>query len=410
MDAAAAAAAAGDDFVRTLLLLAVALGLFARLLLAWLTLGTNDAMIWAEFAGAINRTGLPAVYRTDPFMNHPPLPAYWAALCERAAAASGLSFWFLFKLPAVAADALACALLWRVWSGRAGGRWGGVAAAAFAWNLDAILVSGFHCNTDPVYAALALLAAHCVAGRNNFLAAGLVLGAAVNVKVVPLLLVPPLLSLCRSWRDAARFVAGLSVGAVPFLAAFALGGTAFLHNVLGYASRVDRWGIPFLLEEASRLTGAAGAALDAYRTAGRYAVVGAVLAVSLASWLRRRWDAYELTAATLALFLVLAPGFGVQYTVIVAPVLMAVSLRWGSAYGLLAGLFLLIVYWINWTGSSPAYADFKPRLPMPGALVGLFAWLLLAVWLVNILFRRRGTADRPAVPPERPSDGEGGSW
>ncbi len=90
------------------------------------------------------------------------------------------------------------------------------AAALYAWCLDAILVSGYHCNTDPVYAFLCLLCVWLIADKGWHFRGGLVLAAALNVKLTPVLLAAPLLLNCRDWRQAGRFIAGLSMGRSRF--------------------------------------------------------------------------------------------------------------------------------------------------------------------------------------------------
>src|SRR4029077_19868160 len=69
------------------------------------------------------------------------------------------------------------------------------------------------------------------------LLAGLVLGAAVNVKLLPGLFVLPMLLLCRSWREFLRIFVGLAIMSLPFLwMLFDLGYT-FRLRVMGYSPR-----------------------------------------------------------------------------------------------------------------------------------------------------------------------------
>jgi hypothetical protein len=80
-----------------------------------------------------------------------------------------------------------------------------------------------------------------------------------------------------------------------------------------------------------------------------------------------------------ALFLVLAPGFGVQYVVFVAPCLMAVNLRAGVFWGLASGAFIGALYTIYLVDGPAWYSSF--RAPFPGWTpeLGLVAWTGLAV-------------------------------
>src|SRR5205814_9830382 len=135
----------------------------------------------------------------------------WAAACYRVATwaqrhihTGSYAFpWFpyLFKLAPIAADAVTCWLLWRIWHPRAGAIWAAAAAAIYAWNPVAILISAHHCNTDSIYAMLCLAAVYVIESRRGSVGAwfwgGLLLGAAINVKLIPVLLIPPLVILCR---------------------------------------------------------------------------------------------------------------------------------------------------------------------------------------------------------------------
>src|SRR3712207_5550656 len=59
------------------------------------------------------------------------------------------------------------------------------------------------------------------------LSAGLALAAAVNVKLIPVILIPGLLLSLRTRRDAWRFLAGLSVGVLPFVPVLLAAGRSY---------------------------------------------------------------------------------------------------------------------------------------------------------------------------------------
>jgi hypothetical protein len=120
-------------------------------------------------------------------------------------------------------------------------------AAGYAWSLCAILVGGYHCNTDTIYAFFCLLSVYYLEERRAWLAGGLALAAAVNVKLTPVLLVPVLLLSARRWPDALRFVGGLAVGVVPFVPVLVLAGDKFYANAIRYGSNPDNWGVTYLL-------------------------------------------------------------------------------------------------------------------------------------------------------------------
>ena len=68
---------------------------------------------------------------------------------------------------------------------------------------------------------------------------------------------------------------------------------------------------------------------------------------------RNRANRCDVAAGTFAIFLVFAPGFGVQYLVILVPLLFAARPRLATLFGLLAGTFLLAAYAIFWDGGVP---------------------------------------------------------
>jgi hypothetical protein len=380
-----------SSFTVRLLAALTLLGFAARLALSWVSLGSNDWVTWKWFAAIAAGTG-PYAYEHDPTLNHPPIPVVWSSIALLLAGPTRLGFPFLFRLPAILADVGSCVLLNKIWRRRGGdARLGWLAAAAMAWNLDALLVGAYHCNTDNVCAYLTLLAAYLLADRKSPGLAGLALAAAVNVKIVPVLLIPALLAACEDWRGVGRFLLGLAAGVVPFLPLLLTVPAAFARNALFYTPAAGEWGLMFFPMYAQHLpavAGRAGGAVEWLSRYGKFLMLGACAAVGAAGWIwRGRWSAYELGALAWALFLVLTPGFGFQYTVYVVPLMLAVDLRRGAAYGLAAGLYVLTVYAGTWDGSLPIQSLFtgKPN-PMPVPL-GLVAWTMLVGFAGSVMLR-----------------------
>ncbi|MDB5295659.1 MAG: rane protein [Phycisphaerales bacterium] len=418
----------------------IILGLAARVAVAATTWGSNDVLGFQIFGLQISQFGLFEAYRQNPELNHPPIPALWAALSYRLAdptpdGGGVLAFCFLLKLPGLAAEAVSVWLLWRIGSARGGcgsgnrtadggGRTAGFRdAALYAWALAPLLVAGYHGNTDTVYAMLSLLAVYLLEGGGREgdgtprygrarvgqspaaprpLAAGLALAAAVNVKLIPVLLVPPLLLSLRSRRDAARFLAGLAVGVVPFLPLLAAVGPAFYRNALAYDPKPDRWGLmlPLLWNRELPLDPAADRVVLAYKAVGRYVILGLVTGWAVLARLRGRTSRYELAAATYAVFLVFTPGFGAQYVAVVAPLLAAARPAAGLAYSTMAGLCVLLMYYLAWDGQFPPGSLILGYVRPAPVLFGLAAWAVLAGYLVAAVRRAvRATPMSPASPP-----------
>jgi hypothetical protein len=388
------------------LLLLGAIGFLIRIVIVLLSSGSNDIVHWANYAAAIDENGVAYMYENVPRFNHPPLMGYLAAFCLRVAQALDIRFAVVFKLPMIVADALGAILLWKIWSESKGLRTAGWSVAAFGLSLTAILVGTFHGNTDNLSAFFILLSAY-FCQRRMPLAGGLALAAALNVKLIPLVVVPAFVLRFQSWREMFRFCSGLAVGIVPFIPFLLCCAGSFYKNAITYNSDPNRWGIIMFLhfsEDNVRLDDLARDITAFYIPSGRYVVMGAVILLSIWAHLSNRWTWYEMGAMSLALFFILTPGFAVQYAVYIVPILFAVSVRWATWYSVLAGLFIGLVYLSFWTGDMPFHSQFRGDYPMPGPLFGLLAWGLLIQFVAS---RLRGS-DRHIDPVRenvRPLDG-----
>lgn len=402
------------------LLGAAALAMLARLVLAWLSEGSNDAPSFRGFAQQIDQHGLLWMYPNNFLFNHPPAVGYWTWAAWKLTRGSQPDLFApIFKLPMIAADLGSAWLLWRIGVLRRGPLLGALMAAAFSWSLVAILVGAYHCNTDNLYAFFCLLAVYLLdkahrpdaalaASRDErdvakpvygFLA-GLALGAAINVKLIPILLIVPLLLSCRGTPIRSRFIWGLAAMAIPYIPLMVWTPVGFFRNSLAYRSQVDRWGIPFLSSEL-RAEPVLKVLLEPVNSLYTATAAGTILLLvvllAVFNGLRPRWNRAQLCALCLAVFLILTPGFGVQYTVILVPLLFAADLRFAALYSALGGMFLLVTYYVFWTGEFPMYSYFDAPLPLGGALIGLITWVLLAQWAFRLAVRHPPPA--PVEPP-----------
>lgn len=377
----------------------VVAGTLIRLALSAASRGSNDIFTWEYFANHANQEGVLWMYANFPGWNHPPLMGLLAAALMRLSELTGLRFAVAFKLAPIAADVLCLVLLWRIWSRRASQVAVPLAAVAiFAFSPNAILVSAYHGNTDPLVGLFVLAACVLVEEHARFFWAGVALAAAVNVKLIPLILAPVFLANVRRWPDALRFCGGLSLGVLPFIPVVLRVGDAFYRNAIAYESNFDRWGIPLFIHlgtEHPRWVDWATQTRAWFVPAGRYLVLSAILALCAWSRWRRPLSTYQLAAGGLAAFLVLAPGFGVQYTAIIGPVLVAASLRWGLVHALSAGAFVGSVYYLFWTREGLLESHFVGYLPSPSYWVGLVSWIGLLVFLLSLAWQ--GTRGRNAV-------------
>lgn len=402
----------------------VLLAILVRLALAAVSIGTNDALTFTEFGKEVRMAGVVETYRLDPYYNHPPLVGLWAAIVLRLLRAPEVplqlafspgvthAFSFVFKLPIIAADALAAWLLFQRWKPRLGDVRAMAVAVCFAWAPGSILIGAFHCNTDPAYAALCLAAVFLLEEKRALFWGGLALGAAVNVKIIPLLLVPPLLLSCSTRHEARAFVLGLTVAAIPFLPAFCRDFSSFQQNVLAYNPTTDAWGFNLFLmlgRKIAALAQSAERAAEWYHLIGRYVLLALVVAWAALARRLRRWNGYELAAVTLAIFVVFTPGFGIQYIVAVGLLLFAVRPRLAAAYAIASAAFLLEVYIARSSGLRfPLLVLLISRLSAGEALLGLPAWGILVYFLMTTVLRRpmrpiASLEPHPAIEPANPS-------
>ena len=391
---------AGKTRRRVLYVLILAAVLF-RVAIAAVSIGTDDARLFATFAVEIHRFGIVQTYGLDGLFNHPPIVAAWiglaASLAEKVPHPFGAfhAFSFIFKLPIITADMLGVWLVWKIWNARSGPDRAAKASVAAAWSVCAILLSAYHCNTDPAYAVLCLAAVYFMEEKKAFLLAGLALGAAINVKIVPVLLIPGLLLSCHSIRDGRRFVAGLAVCVLPFLRVLWSEAPSFVHNALAYNSSINNWGITALLlagRLAHGLSESTSPSVEAYHAFGRYVLFALIGAWAIVARLLNRWTRYEIAAITFGIFLVFTPGFGVQYVVIIAPLLFAVRPSAAVIYSTAAGVFAGALYVMHLQRGTFPFQSALGRYPLPESILGLFAWSILVSFLVTTLRRRSAPA------------------
>lgn len=376
----------------------VLLGTMLRLAIAGVSYGTNDMSTWGFIGNHVRWNGLLETYRQHTSqMNHPPLPVLWAALTTMSGSAwlAGV----LMKLPAIVGDGLSCALLAMIFTRRGEIRLAKLASLAMALSPIAILISGYHCNTDNLYAALGLLAVYLAADRRRFFWAGLALGGAINVKLIPVLLIPVLFALCRNRDQVIYLLIGLAIAAVPFLPLLTIL-DAVRQNMVQYTPPESDWGIIYILHDLMRnpnLEPYATRFLNEYKLLGRLAIIAGVLTVCISSRLFKRFalTGYELAALVYSIFLVLAPGFGPQYLVIIVPFMLILSTRRAWIYGSIAGVFVLLNYvgtLVREWPSDPVVRDGFPLLSVfgfqdktiPGAPIGLIAWVALIELVVHL--------------------------
>ena len=111
-----------------------------------------------------------------------------------------------------------------------------------------------------------------------------------------------------------------------------------------------------------------------------------VALMSGVAFVRKSPLGYELGALAWALFLVLTPGFGVQYSVSVLPLLFVVDVKRGTLYSLGAGMMLFFIYTFRMQPVLPLHAlvQYFP-CPIVAVLCGILGWSVLVSFLAQNL-------------------------
>ncbi len=376
------------------------MGLIASLILLLCSTGTNDIRSWESFARQIQTDGLFALYEKDKLFNHPPLMGILSWLSLEVSSILGLSFAITFKLFPVLANIGAALALRSIYEQRVDSRKGAHAFALFSWALCPMFVAAYHGNTDCICVFFCLWSLYFLEVRKKPFLGGLMLAAAINVKIVPLLVALPMLAGFRSFKDARGFILGSMTAAIPFVIALLGVGTTFVKNVFGYGSSLEPWGMQLALvtfRSIPGMTTESGLAINNwYFENGKYVLIAAVVLLAAYGFWRKLSHA-RLLAASLSLFLLLTPGFGVQYTAYPAPLIFAVSLAWGTRFSMVAGLYIGLVY-ASWShGVFPlesSYKGYPPNL----AFLGFAVWLVLLSFLPSCL-RRTTERESGQLPP-----------
>jgi Glycosyltransferase family 87 len=384
----------------SLLALAAAVAVL-ELAVAYRTDGTNDVVHWTEFAAGAHRYGPLDLYvgRYSTVYNHPPLIGWWLAGVDQLSShVSWLTLRFLVRVPAVLAGVACTLLVFEVLRTRRPPREATVAAALVACSPVLFTISGFHGNTDPVFVLLALASAWLLTDRRMPAAAGVAIGLALSIKLVPVAALAVLL--VAAWRGRygrVRFAAGAgAVFAILWVPVLVRHGRIFLRDVVGYQG-TDSADSPWGLVPLGHLLG-----LDRHQVAfvygpGRLVVLLACCAVPVVLIWRRPSAAAYGVALALVLTLLLSPAFGVQYFAWALAPAYLLNIWTATAYNVLAGGLLVQIYTL-WSGGFPWNRAVSSGLSHSGTLIWAAIWAVLLLTAVLGVGRIRSVPTGTAPP------------
>jgi hypothetical protein len=367
-----------------------AIAFVCKILLALKTYGTNDVYAWERFAHWSGLFGS-GLYGIDAAFNHPPSMISVLYVMMWLTKATGVFFPFWLRLPAILADSAGLWVVSRIFADRLnepGVRW---AMLLLAVSPALIMVSGFHGNTDPVVMFFVLLSVWLTdaGGDGRDWKSGAALGAAMCVKILPLIVLP-VLFFCRPGLRRRTVFLG-SAAAVIFVcwSPWLFRNPAEIyHQVIGYQSIYGHWGLSWL---AYYLPFFRDSWHETFQHYGAYVVLAVIAgAAFFVNRLPGRPSIYAQVGAAFFFFLATTNGFGVQYLAWLVPWTVGVGIIAVAFFTLASGAFLFLVYnW--WSGGYPWYladsnyvGDFSGHLDY---FLGI-CWLSVIVLAVSAWRRR----------------------
>lgn len=331
------------------------------------TMGTTDAFYWTAFADAVRQVGPIRIYSYFPdggeiLYNHPPVSSYWLWFLNGIESSFGPSIRFLVRVTASIADLVTTLVVFEMIRRRQDLQVATTSALLVAMSPILLIISGFHANTDPVFVMLVILAAYLLVDRDAPVGAGVSLGLAFGVKIVPVVVVPLFLvwAFIAGRRVLLRFTAALGlVVLLTWVPALIEEWDRVMRNVVGYAGiSVRQWGLPQIVAWMGNPDWAAALITGPWR------YVALLIGAGVPAWLVWR----RPTALPAAL---------------------------GIALGLLtAGLLIAVVY-TRWNGGFPWDTAWGSPMTPTEVFLALGVWVLLLVIVVRGIAAQ---ARRPADP------------
>jgi uncharacterized membrane protein len=259
-------------------------------------------------------------------------------------------------------------------------------------------VVAWHGQVEPTAVALGL-GALWAARRGRTGAAGLLLGLAASVKTWPVLFAPGVLRETprRRWplvAVTAVLPPLLLLVSMPLLLGSDL--RRSLHVLGSYRGITGKWGWTGIQRLAGTAgSGFAGPNVDPYQRVGLIVVLVALAMVVLAFW--SRLDGVELTAALMLAFLVVTAGFGVQYLLWPAALLI-IGGGWRAWVCLTLAAGYAVFYYLVF---FPAPTIATDQLLVYGSVLVIAAALLALPW--ERLRRPEPSPGRPRLELSAPN-------
>jgi hypothetical protein len=366
-----------------------------KLYLAATTNGTLDVAGFADQLHKVQEFGAVRAYHVrgafnNPF-NHPPFIIHYLKILGYLSEHTAIPFSFWHRLVPSLADVGTIGLISLI-AARVK-----PASAVFTTLLlfvlcpTAILIAGYHGNTDSIFIFFLLLSVYLLEFKHRDWLAGAMFGMALNIKIAPLIFVPVIAFYCLpNLKRTLKFFISASVifvlGSLPYLARDPFG---IASVIFGYNSLYGNWGWtalltafypqpPTFLHPPYDLVGIH----EHFARIGKFVMFAIIILVSVQLNRRRPKPLlFHQVGLACALFLACTPGFGVQYLLWLVPFVILLERSIAIIYYCMSSLYLLAHYSCTAFAGSLPYCD-----PFLGALVNLGAWF--TVFIVLMVYHR----------------------
>lgn len=330
---------------RRIIFAVAAIAFLVKLFLAIKTYGTNDVYTYERF-GLWSRYFGADLYNIAPDLNHPPSMLHALSFLVWLSEHTTVPFQFWIRIPCILADAGSVWMLCRILGGRVAERPVFIAVLLIAAAPTAILISGFHGNTDPVMIFFVLAAVWLLGTEGKTSAAGAAFGLAMCVKIVPAILIPALFLYLPDLRKRILFfVTAAAVAVAAWSPYIEQKPAAIVHQVFGYKSSYGLWGFSWLFRQIGDSWPRFHWLNDGFHKTGTPLLLGAIVTISLwTSKAKPQQSLYSRVGLIFMLFFALTTGFAVQYLAWLTPWLAELGIIPVAFYLLTGGVFLLVVY------------------------------------------------------------------
>ena len=397
---------------RRLLWLVIAVGVAARLIVAFKTYGflyDMDSLVAVRRALTHHPLHVYSIVNGHPYNRWPYPPGFfpWILASSGLASVTGLPYHGFVQVAQIAADGV---IAWLVQDhlGRrgAGERLRLAAASLVALGPSFAIISGYHGHFDSAAFLPAVLALwlwdRLEPGPGRALIAGVLIGVGATIKTVPVLMVFALLPSVRSRREVAALIlpaiAIPVISLAPFVIADAHGTIHALrsHRALpgfGGISLAVQPGLAhqWLFHEPLRVSG-----VTHFLDVHEFALVAVLMAPFVALVLVRRTPPTEAAALLWCALPLLTIGFAFEYVIWALPFALMAGYAWQVA-AVQAGLLLPTVIF-----------EWHTFHPPP---TGVYVAIMLAVWVgavaavlrLAVSVSRTRSAPAGAIPLRSPS-------